>query len=166
MKLIKDILATILPPGFRIVMLLLPTLGGVLVISSLIGVLSNVIQNKIEDLRKGRSLVMEENHTVILGWSSQIFTVLAEIIEANINPKNPAIAILADREKIDMEDETPLSVVMLSHVVEHVVVRGHSEDALEPVSEQRGSIVNQPMKMDGIASSTRGTQTTAGVSCR
>ena len=91
--------------GFRIVMLLLPTLGGVLVISSLIGVLSNVIQNKIEDLRKGRSLVMEENHTVILGWSSQIFTVLAEIIEANINQKNPAIAILADREKIDMEDE-------------------------------------------------------------
>ncbi len=101
--------------GFRIVMLLLPTLGGVLVISSLIGVLSNVIQNKIEELRKGRSLVLEENHTVILGWSSQIFTVLSEIIEANTNQKNPAIAILADREKIDMEDEIRVRLKETKH---------------------------------------------------
>lgn len=91
--------------GFRLIMLLLPTLGGVFIISTLIGVLSNVIQNKIEDLRKGRSLVLEENHTIILGWSSQVFTILSELVEANLNQVNPSIAILAMKEKVEMEDE-------------------------------------------------------------
>jgi voltage-gated potassium channel Kch len=91
--------------GFRLIMLLLPTLGGVFIISTLIGVLSNVIQNKIEDLRKGRSLVLEENHTIILGWSSQVFTILSELVEANLNQVNSSIAILAMKEKVEMEDE-------------------------------------------------------------
>ncbi len=91
--------------GFRLIMLILPTLGGVFIISTLIGVLSNMIQNKIEDLRKGRSLVLEENHTIILGWSSQVFTILSELVEANLNQVNPSIAILAMKEKVEMEDE-------------------------------------------------------------
>src|SRR5574341_2363639 len=41
--------------GFRIVMLGV-TLGGVFVISTFIGVLNNGIENKLEELRKGRSL--------------------------------------------------------------------------------------------------------------
>ena len=91
--------------GFRLVMLVLPTLGGILIISSLIGVLSNLIQDKILDLRKGRSLVLEEKHTVILGWSPQVFTIVSELIEANRNQDRPVIAILADRDKVEMEDE-------------------------------------------------------------
>lgn len=91
--------------GFRLVMLILPTIGGILIISSLIGVLSNLIQDKIQNLRKGRSLVLESNHTVILGWSPQIFTILSELIEANLNQQKPAIAILANKDKVEMEDE-------------------------------------------------------------
>lgn len=91
--------------GFRLVMFLLPTLGGVFIISSLIGVLSNVVQSKMEDLRKGRSLVLEQGHSVILGWSPQVFTLIAELVEANANQKNACIAILADRDKVQMEDE-------------------------------------------------------------
>ncbi len=96
--------------GFRLVMLVLPTLGGILIISSLIGVLSNLIQDKIQELRKGRSLVLEENHTVILGWAPQIFTILAELIEANLNQRKPAIAILANKDKVEMEDEIRIRI--------------------------------------------------------
>jgi voltage-gated potassium channel Kch len=91
--------------GFRLVMFVLPTLGGVFIISSLIGVLSNVVQSKMEDLRKGRSLVLEHDHSVILGWSPQVFTLIAELVEANSNRKNACIAILADKDKVEMEDE-------------------------------------------------------------
>ena len=91
--------------GFRLVMFVLPTLGGVFIISSLIGVLSSAVEEKLEDLRKGRSLVLEHNHTVILGWSPQIFTIISEIVEANTNQKKPAIVVLADKDKVEMEDE-------------------------------------------------------------
>jgi len=90
--------------GFRFVMLMV-TLGGVFVVSSLIGVISSGVESKLGQLRKGRSLVLEQNHTVILGWSPQIFTILSELIIANENQKRPAIALLAERDKVEMEDE-------------------------------------------------------------
>src|SRR5512143_4052694 len=81
--------------GFRLVMLFV-TLGGVFVVSTLIGVLSNGIEEQMQHLRKGRSRVLEFNHTLILGWSPQVFTVLNELITANENQKNARIVILAD----------------------------------------------------------------------
>lgn len=90
--------------GFRIVMLFV-TLGGIFVVSALIGVLNNAIESQMERLRKGRSIVLETNHTLVLGWSTQIFTVLNELMAANENQPNARIVILADKDKVDMEDE-------------------------------------------------------------
>ena len=90
--------------SFRLVMFLV-TLGGVFIISTLIGVLTSGIENKMDELRKGRSRVIETGHTVILGWSSQIYTVLSELITANENQKNACIVILGDKDKVEMEDE-------------------------------------------------------------
>ncbi len=89
---------------FRIVMLLV-TLGGIFVISALIGVLNTGLDAKLEELRKGRSRVIESNHTVILGWSQQIFSILSELVIANANQRRPSIVILANRDKVEMEDE-------------------------------------------------------------
>jgi hypothetical protein len=44
---------------------------------------------------------------IILGWSSQIFTVVAELVIANANQRRPVIAILGDADKVEMEDQTP-----------------------------------------------------------
>ncbi|TAK10906.1 MAG: potassium transporter TrkA [Anaerolineae bacterium] len=90
--------------GFRLVMLFV-TLGGVFVVSTLIGVLGAGVEGKLEELRKGRSLVLESNHTIILGWSTQVFTIIPELIIANQNQKRPVIVVLADRDKVEMEDE-------------------------------------------------------------
>ena len=90
--------------GFRAVMLFV-TLGGIFVVSALIGVLNNAIESQMERLRKGRSLVLETNHTLILGWSAQIFTILNELMTANENQANARIVILADKDKVEMEDE-------------------------------------------------------------
>lgn len=90
--------------GYRIVQFLV-TLGGIFIISTLIGVLSNGIESILERLRKGRSFVIENNHTLILGWSSKIFTIISELTIANENQKKPRIVILADKDKVAMEDE-------------------------------------------------------------
>lgn len=91
--------------GFRLVMLVLPTLGGIFIISTLIGVLTSAIDGKIEELQKGRSKVIENNHTVILGWNEQVFTIVTELAIANQNVKDACIVILGERDKVEMEDE-------------------------------------------------------------
>src|SRR5215207_1017236 len=91
-------------PGFRAVMLFV-TLGGIFVVSALIGVLSNGLEAQMNRLRKGRSQVLENNHTLVLGWSSQIYTVLNELMIANENQTSARIVVLADKDKVDMEDE-------------------------------------------------------------
>jgi len=90
--------------GFRITMLLV-TLGGIFIVSALIGVLNSGLESKLDELRKGRSFVIESDHTLILGWSPKIFTILSELILANENRRKPRIVILADKDKIEMEDE-------------------------------------------------------------
>ncbi len=90
--------------GFRLAMFVV-TLGGIFVVSTLIGVLSAGIEAKVDDLRKGKSLVLENGHTLILGWSSKIFTIIPELVIANESEERPVVVILADRDKVEMEDE-------------------------------------------------------------
>jgi voltage-gated potassium channel Kch len=81
------------------------TLTGVFVTSILVGLLATGIEGKIEDLRKGRSKVIETNHTVILGWSPQVFHIIPELVVANANQRRPCIVVLGDKGKVEMEDE-------------------------------------------------------------
>ena len=90
--------------GFRLVMLAV-TFGGVFIISALIGVLNNGLEGQIGELRKGRSRIIESNHTVILGWSPQVFAIISELVIANANQKKPCIAIMGQKDKVEMEDE-------------------------------------------------------------
>ena len=90
--------------GFRAVTFLV-TLGGIFILSTLIGILGSGIEGKLDELRKGKSFVIEENHTLILGWSSKVFTIISELVIANENQKNPRIVILSEVDKVEMEDE-------------------------------------------------------------
>jgi voltage-gated potassium channel Kch len=81
------------------------TLVGLLVVGTLIGLLTNEINNQCERMRKGRSLVVETGHIVILGWSPQVFTIVSELVTANENHRGAAIVILAPRDKVVMDDE-------------------------------------------------------------
>jgi voltage-gated potassium channel Kch len=92
------------------------TLAGVFVLSTLIGILTSAIDARLESLRKGRSRVIESNHTVVLGWSQQIFTIVSELAEANANQRGRCIVILAPQDKVEMEDA----------IREKVVHRGHT----------------------------------------
>ena len=58
---------TVSDPGwaYRILMLVVAILG-ILIVSVLIGILTSGIKEKLTELRRGRSTVIENNHTLIL----------------------------------------------------------------------------------------------------
>src|ERR1043165_6017282 len=95
---------TSFPPLFMGVTFVV-TLGSLFIVSLLIGILSNEIEDRVAALRRGRSRVLESNHTLILGWSAQIFTILNELMIANENQKKARIVVLAEKDKVEMEDE-------------------------------------------------------------
>ena len=100
--------------GFRVVMLAV-TLGGIFIVSALIGVLSTGLEGKLDELRKGRSEVLEKDHTIILNWSASIFDIIAELTIANQSRRRPRIVIMADRDKVEMEDEITQKVPNLKN---------------------------------------------------
>jgi len=89
--------------GFRGVTLFV-TLMGILVFSALISIISAGLDAALENLRKGRSRVLEADHTVILNWSASIFDIISELCIANESRKKPRIVIMANKDKVEMED--------------------------------------------------------------
>jgi ion channel POLLUX/CASTOR len=86
-------------------LMLLVTVGGIFIVSILIGTITSGLEARLEELRKGRSRVIERGYTLILGWSSKVYSIIGELLIANENQKDPCIVILAQRDKIEMEDD-------------------------------------------------------------
>lgn len=86
---------------FRILMLLV-TIGGIFIISALIGVISNGLNSRLENLQRGRSFVVEENHTVILGWNEKVFAIVKELCIANQNKQDACIVIMGEMDTVSM----------------------------------------------------------------
>ncbi len=95
--------------AFRLIMFVV-TIWGIFVVSSLIGLMSAGVQSQLEVLRKGRSFVLERNHTVILNWSSSIFDIIKELAVAHAKDKNFSVVVLANKDKVEMEDEIATKV--------------------------------------------------------
>ncbi len=94
-------------------LMLLVTIGGLFVVASLISIISGAFDSKVEELRKGRSTVIEKGHTVILGWNSKVAPIIAELAIANESERRAAVVVLADRDKVEMEDAIRDSVADL-----------------------------------------------------
>jgi voltage-gated potassium channel Kch len=89
--------------GYRIAALIV-TIVGIFVVASLIGIISSAFDSKVEDLRKGGSKVLEKDHTLILGWSAKVFPIVSELLVANESRRKASIVILADFDKVEMDD--------------------------------------------------------------
>ncbi|SEM34176.1 CASTOR/POLLUX-related putative ion channel [Nonomuraea pusilla] len=81
------------------------SLGGIFIVSMLVGLLSNGLKEKVDRLRRGRSRIVESGHTVVLGWSDQVFTIVGELVKAHASRPGSVIAVLADRDKLAMEED-------------------------------------------------------------
>ena len=80
------------------------TICGLFITSMLIGILNTGIEEKMTSLQKGKSLVLEKDHTVILGFNENALNILSELILANENHRNCVVVIMDDMDKTTMED--------------------------------------------------------------
>ena len=156
--------------GFRLMMLLV-TIGGIFIVSTLIGILSNGLEDRLEELRKGRSLVLESDHTLILGFTPQIFTVISELVAANESRKSGAvIVVLADQDKVEMEDAinerisdmkntrvicrsgSPMDMndleIVSPHAARSIIILSEGEDPDTHVIKSVLAITNNPNRHD------------------
>ena len=60
---------------------------------------------EVDQMKKGKSEVLETNHTLILGWSDKLYGLVKELANANESIGGSAIVILSEREKEDMEED-------------------------------------------------------------
>ena len=131
------------------------TLGGLFILSTLIGVITSGVEGKVEALRKGRSRVIERDHTLILGWSPQVFTILSELVVANESKRRACVVVLAPTDKVEMEDAIRERLPNLKSTV--VVCRSGSPTdladlAMVSVNTSKSVIVLSPEGEDPDAS--------------
>lgn len=103
----QDILSS---PWYKI-FAVLAGLAGVVLLSALIAFITTALDQKLNELKRGRSKVIETNHTLILGWNEQrIVEIIREIILANESEDDGCVVILADMDKEAMDDTLRLQV--------------------------------------------------------
>ncbi|KAI9383768.1 hypothetical protein POPTR_013G128100v4 [Populus trichocarpa] len=77
--------------------------GGMLIFAMMLGLVSDAISEKFDSLRKGRSKVVEQNHTLILGWSDKLGSLLNQLAIANESLGGGIVVVMAERDKEEME---------------------------------------------------------------
>lgn len=92
--------------GYFIVMGVV-TVCGMTFMGSLIGIIDNAMSNKLNDLKKGHSKIIEDNHVVILGFNENINTILSELEQSNENSKDSRTIIVIDQ----MDNEKMMHLV-------------------------------------------------------
>lgn len=86
-------------------------IAGIVMLSALIAFITTALDLKIYELKRGRSKVIEDDHTLILGWNEQrIIEVIRELVIANEREKDACVVILADKDKQEMDDVLRLRV--------------------------------------------------------
>jgi hypothetical protein len=78
---------------------------GVVIFSMLIAFITTQLEGMIHRFRKGRSKVIEDGQTLILGWNERVIDIIRELIIANESESRASVVILADRDKEEMDDE-------------------------------------------------------------
>jgi hypothetical protein len=82
------------------------TIFGILVAGTLIGLIANGVEQRVDAMRRGRSTVVESDHVVVLGTSRRLSHLVAQLAIADEGHRSRAIVVLADREPVQLGEET------------------------------------------------------------
>jgi ion channel POLLUX/CASTOR len=83
---------------------LLVTIFGIVLFGTLIGTISTAMQLRLGTLRRGRTIVLEAGHVVILGWSPWVGLLIDDLTVAVGRRRRQTIVILADEDRASMEE--------------------------------------------------------------
>ena len=118
-----------------IILMAVSAIAGVLFTSVLIGIITSAIEEKIIDLRKGDSLVLEEGHTVILGFREGEYTLLEQLILA-AGGAPQCVVVAEDMDRSEMEDAIRSNLDIPKNF--RIICR--TADIIDPVALEKLSI--------------------------
>lgn len=88
----------------RIVQVLL-SFGGMLLFALLVGMITEAINERMEEMRRGRNKVLESGHLLICGWNDKVAHLVDEISLANESCGGGTIVVLNDSLEKEAMDE-------------------------------------------------------------
>jgi hypothetical protein len=81
---------------------------GMFVFAIIIGIISDEIASKVEEVKTGNSKVVETDHTVVVNWNSQLIPLLKQMAVAKAERAgtfDKPVVLLADLDKETMDEE-------------------------------------------------------------
>ena len=116
---------------------------GLVLFSSMVAFITSVFEAKLAELRRGRSIVLEKNHTLILGFGDRIIEIIRELIEANESEPDAAIVILAedDKESMDNMIRDNISDFVTTRVITRSGVVTNIKNLRKVMAEEAKSII-------------------------
>lgn len=85
--------------------MLIATIFGMFFTATLISIINNGLEARMDALSKGHSKVLEKGHTIVLGFSEITYAILAELIRANENQSVQTIVVMDMKIDIDVMEE-------------------------------------------------------------
>ena len=86
-------------PAAMKILTILAGFAGVVLLSMLIAFITSALNSVLYEFRKGRGQVLEEDHTIILGWNNRVIDILKELVMANESEDYGSVVILAEDDK-------------------------------------------------------------------
>lgn len=105
----------------RRVLALAITVFGLLVVGTLIGVIAAGVEGRIESMQRGRSVVVESGHIVILGSSDRLPILVRQLTLSLAMHEGSAIVILADDDAAELKES--VHSAGLDHAASRLVFR-------------------------------------------
>ncbi len=103
-------------------------MAGIVLLSALIAFVTTALDQRLQNLRKGHSRVIENEHSLILGWNDRILDILKELVLANESEEKASVVILAEKDKEEMDDYLALNLP--ERLTTKVVTRSGSPSSL------------------------------------
>lgn len=89
------------------------TILGIFYFAMILGIVVDAIREKMDSLKRGKSRVVEQNHTLALSWTDKSILLIEEIAIANESENGGVVVLLAEQDKEKMEMELQMQNIDL-----------------------------------------------------
>ena len=119
----------------HLVLMSIIAIAGLLFASVLIGIITTAIEEKINSLKRGNSLVLEKGHIVVLGFCPGEYTLLHQLILAAAG-KPTCIVVAENMDREDMEQ----SIIENLDIPKNVRIVCRTAEITDPASLEKCSV--------------------------
>ncbi len=114
---------------------LIVTLAGLLLAGTLIGLIASGVEQRVEQMQRGKSTVIESDHIVILGTSSRLPKLIEQLAIAGRDRARNVIVVLADCEPRELRESAGTQRARLHG--SQLVIRSGQTDRVSDLSMVR-----------------------------